>query len=279
MKIRSAATLGAGLALATSAAVLLPAGVASSQGEAGVSQNAPVGLTLPRDKVTLKSALRVDLTRDFATLPLHKGTADGQTVWYVITDTSDARIARRLGINHAPKLRNVRRGCPHCAQTVRATDRILGRSPARFEGAPDFSPDRSLVPGRTPFPPRSFTDGARARKGYSPYVTIAGTSVVYNAPIVATGDGPFDVTTHSNTHDRTLGIDTRRMTTDHLFIRGFSNGQPILYLSFDSSTRSRRRWSGARSSRPWPIWPSPTAAGTDARRGRRSSRSSTPGAA
>ncbi len=242
MKIRSVAKLGAGAVFATSAAVLLPAGVASSQGQAGVSQNAPVGLTLPRDKVTLKSARRVDLTRDFATLPLHKGTADGQTVWYVITDTSDARIARRLGINHSPKLRNVRRGCPHCALTVRAVDRILGRSPARFEGAPDFSPDRSLLPGRTPFPARSFSDGARARRGYSPYVTIADSPVtiadspvVYNAPIVATGDGPFDVTTHSNTHDRTLGIDTRRMTTDHLFIRGFSNGQPILYLSFDSS--------------------------------------------
>ncbi len=25
------------------------------------------------------------------------------------------------------------------------------------------------------------------------------------------------------------------MTTDRLFIRGFSNGQPILHLSFDSS--------------------------------------------
>jgi hypothetical protein len=66
-------------------------------------------------------------------------------------------------------------------------------------------------------------------------VTVRGSGVVYNAPIVATGDGPFDVTTHRNTHDRTLGIDTVRMTTDHLFIRGFANGQPILYLSFESS--------------------------------------------
>jgi hypothetical protein len=30
--------------------------------------------------------------------------------------------------------------------------------------------------------------------------------VVYNAPIVATGDGPFDVTHHTNTEDRVLGI-------------------------------------------------------------------------
>ena len=235
MSIRLANRIGWGMAVATSAALLLPVDIASSQGEQGFSQNAPVGLTLDRDKQTIKSAKRVDLTRNFATLPLHKGTARGQTVWYVITDTSDARIARQLGINHSPKLRNVRRGCPHCAQTVKSTSRILGSTPADFEGAPDFSPNRSLLPGRTPFPARSFTDGARAGRGYSPYVRIGGTDVTYNAPIVATGDGPFDVTTHENTHDRTLGIDTRKMTTDHLFIRGFSNGQPILYLSFDSS--------------------------------------------
>jgi hypothetical protein len=70
---------------------------------------------------------------------------------------------------------------------------------------------------------------------YSPFVTVEGTGIVYNAPIVATGEGPFDVTTHENTHDRTLAIDTEKMTTDHLFIRGFANGEPILYLSFESS--------------------------------------------
>jgi hypothetical protein len=59
--------------------------------------------------------------------------------------------------------------------------------------------------------------------------------VIYNAPIIATGEGPFDVTTHANTHDRTLGIDTEEMTTDHLFVRGFANGRSIAYLSFDSS--------------------------------------------
>jgi hypothetical protein len=73
------------------------------------------------------------------------------------------------------------------------------------------------------------------RANYSPYVTVLGSSVVYNAPIVATGDGPFDVTTHTDTHDRTLGIDTVNMTTDHLYVRGFSNGEPILYLSFEAS--------------------------------------------
>ncbi len=202
------------------------------------TDSAPVGLTLSKDQQTITSALRVDLTRDYATLPLHKGTASGETVWYVITDTSDAGMARRLGINHAPKLRNAPRDCPACVQEVKTSDPVLGNALVQFQGAPDFSLDRTLTPAAKPttFPPISFTVGAMAGPGYSPYVRVKGAGdVVFNAPIVATGDGPFDVTTHTNTHDRTLGIDTEKMTTDHLFVRGFANGRPIAYLSFDSS--------------------------------------------
>jgi hypothetical protein len=116
-------------------------------------------------------------------------------------------------------------------------DPLLGRAPVEFQGAPDFSPTRTLDPGprSAPFPARSFTAGAQAGTHYSPFVRVRGSSVVFNAPIVATGDGPFDVTTHANTHDRTLGIDTVNMTTDHLYVRGFANGEPILYLSFEAS--------------------------------------------
>jgi hypothetical protein len=207
--------------------------------ETGASaQDAPTGVTLEKEKQTITSALRVDLTRDFATLPLHKGTANGMTVWYVITDVSDAGIAEELGVNHSPKLENVSASCPSCVQEVTSSDPVLGRAPAEFQGAPDFSPQRTLVPGApTQFPPESFTFGAIAGARYSPFVNVEsdGSRVVYNAPIVATGDGPFDVATHTNTHDRTLGINTENMTTDHLFVRGFSNGEAILYLSFDSS--------------------------------------------
>jgi hypothetical protein len=197
-----------------------------------------VGLTLPKDRQTITSALRVDLTRDFATLPLYKGSAGGETVWYVITDASDAAMARRLGINHAPKLINAPRDCPACVQEVSTANPVLGAAPVQFQGAPDFSPQRTVQPAPMPkpFPPLSFSVGATARAGYSPYVRVLGNSgIIFNAPIVATGEGPFDVTTHTNTHDRTLGIDTTRMTTDHLFVRGFANGQSIAYLSFDSS--------------------------------------------
>ncbi len=51
---------------------------------------------LPASKLTIKSVTRVDMRRNFATLPLHRGTVDGTTLWFVITDVSDQAIARQL---------------------------------------------------------------------------------------------------------------------------------------------------------------------------------------
>jgi hypothetical protein len=83
-----------------------------------------------------------------------------------------------------------------------------------------------------------------AGPGYSPFIQIAGSPVVYNAPIVATGNGPFDVVHHTNTGDRVLGIHIAPATSpsgqfleswvDMLFVKGFDAGQPILYLSTDA---------------------------------------------
>ena len=75
-----------------------------------------------------------------------------------------------------------------------------------FAGAPDFSPTRIAEPGPNGFPLAKFQPGSVAGPGYSPFIKIAGSDVVYNAPIVASGDGPFDVTHHTNTEDRVLGI-------------------------------------------------------------------------
>src|SRR5260370_10127117 len=82
----------------------------------------------------------------------------------------------------------------------------LGEAVVDFEGAPDFSPPRIAEPGPNGFPLAQFQPGAVAGPGYSPFIKIAGSDVVYNAPIVATGDGPFDVTHHTNTGDRVLGV-------------------------------------------------------------------------
>lgn len=79
-----------------------------------------------------------------------------------------------------------------------------------------------------------------AGPGYSPFIRIAGSSTVYNAPIVAAGNGPFDVTRHTNTDDRVLGVHIAGPSkpgqfaeswVDMLFVKGFDAGQPIVYLS------------------------------------------------
>jgi len=204
---------------------------------------------LPRENLVLESTLQVDLTAETVRLPLYKGTANGHDVWYVLTEASDIGLAHNSGLNYAPKLANIAIGCPDCVQTVTldsptADQNKFGPATVNFQGEPDFTPTRTLVPGPNGFPPASFSPGAVAGAGYSPFIRIAGSSVVYNAPIVATGDGPFDVTTHTNTADRVLGIHIAQPPfpsgqfldswVDLLVVKGFDAGQPILYLSTEA---------------------------------------------
>jgi hypothetical protein len=191
---------------------------------------------LPSSKFVLRSTIQVNLTTHSARLPLHRGSYQGQTVWYVLTDVSNESLAQQIGLNFAPKLGNSSHGCPGCVQDLPIPENILNGGIVEFKGIPDFSPDRVLVPGPMGFPLLTARPGARAGLFYSPYVQVSGTSIVYNSPIVATGDGPFDVTEHTNTHDRVLAIDTQNMTVDLLVIRAFSAGKEVVYLSFDSSS-------------------------------------------
>ncbi len=99
------------------------------------------------------------------------------------------------------------------------------------------------MPGPKGFPLASFSPGAVAGRGYSPFIQIKGSPVVYSAPIIATGDAPFDVVHHTNTADRALRIHIAPPSppgkyleswVDILLIKGFDAGQPILYLSTDA---------------------------------------------
>jgi len=187
---------------------------------------------LPASKFTIKSTIAVNLTKDFARAPLFQGAFNGQPVWYVITEASDEGVASDIGVNFAPRLANA---AVPSVQQVTSSNPVLGRGMATFAGAPDFSPTRVLVAGPTGFPPAMFAPGANADAKYSDLVRVQGTNVVYNAPIVAVGSGPFDVTNHTNTHDRLIGIDTAKMTADLVMVRAFSHGKDILYHSFSSS--------------------------------------------
>jgi len=203
---------------------------------------------LPRDHLTLESAINVDLDKETVRLPLYKGKANGQTVWFTLLDASDEGLAKEMGLNFAPKLANIAIGCPECVQTVTLesptpAQNPFGQAVVDFKGAPDFSPTRVAEPGPTGFPLNKFQPGAVAGPGYSPFIRIEGSPVVYDAPIVATGDGPFDVEHHTNTGDRVLGVHIAPPSpqgqyleswVDILFVKGFDAGQPIVYLSTDA---------------------------------------------
>ncbi|HEX4733705.1 MAG TPA: hypothetical protein VH247_04780 [Thermoleophilaceae bacterium] len=203
---------------------------------------------LPRNKLTTESAIQVDLDKESVRLPLYKGKANGETVWFTLLDASDQGIAHDLGVNYAPKLANIGIGDPAAVQTVRLESPTVAQNPfgqalVDFQGAPDFTPTRIAEPGPNGFPLNKFQPGAVAGPGYSPFIRIEGSPVVYNAPIVATGDGPFDVVHHTNTGDRVLGVHIAPPSppgkylesyVDMLFVKGFDAGQPIVYLSTDA---------------------------------------------
>jgi hypothetical protein len=257
------AVLAAAVAAATSLAIAAGAGTAASaapvradQGPAEATGLGQLTGLLPRNHLTLQSAIQVNLSNETVRLPLYPGIAYAGTphqekVWYILEDASTPGAADDLGVNYAPKLANIGISCPACVQTVHlinpsSEDNHFGPAVISFVGAPDFSPTRIAVPGPDGFPLAKFQPGAVAGPGYSPFIQIAGSDTVYNAPIVATGDGPFDVTHHANTGDRVLGIHIapspadspsgafQESWVDMLFVKGFDAGQPIVYLSTDA---------------------------------------------
>jgi hypothetical protein len=211
---------------------------------------------LPTDKLTLPSAIEVNLTHEFVRLPIYPGiayagTSHQEKVWFILEDASTQGAADDLGLNFAPKLANMAIGCPQCVQTVHlinlpASQNHFGPAPISFAGAPNFSPTRIAVPGPDGFPLAKFQPGAVAGPGYSPFIRIAGSDTIYNAPIIATGNGPYDVVNHTNTADRVLGIHIGRSPADSpsgsfseswvdmLFVKGFDGSEPIVYLSTDA---------------------------------------------
>lgn len=178
---------------------------------------------LPRDHIVLKSAITVDPDANTVVLPLHKGVAGGQNVYYILADSSNKAQAVALGLNYAPTIGQA------------YTQRASGTPDAlTFSGAPQFSSDRVYKPGATGFPPTDAKPGSIADDTYSPFVKLPNGTTL-DAPIIASGNGPFDVVTHKNTADRVLAIDTAKKTATILLAHGFFNGSHVVYLSTDAS--------------------------------------------
>ncbi len=168
------------------------------------------------DNVYVKSALAVDFTpnRATVTLPLYRGLSpQGESVYYILTEASDFNVAKQLGINYAPKMKQV-------IGTAGAQPVTMSRGIIRFRGNIDFSPDYQVEPGSpNPFPPAVANPGAIADAQYSS-MAVMPSKVVLNAQIVHNASG---------SHDRLEAIDLENRTVTLSILDGFQGGRQYFY--------------------------------------------------
>jgi hypothetical protein len=102
---------------------------------------------LPEDHLVLKSARNVDVKAGTVVVPIHRGVANGKTVWYIITDASDYGIAHDLNVLYAPKLANMAINCAECVQTAtlgKPTGKFNNDAILHFEGRSGLRTDPRL---------------------------------------------------------------------------------------------------------------------------------------
>lgn len=168
-------------------------------------------------KLFVKSA--VENTDGTVTLPLYRGTSKGQTVWYLLLDSSDGGDADRLGINRAQKLA-LARGTT-AVQKVKVVGGVID-----FPASVDFTPTRDVVPDPvTGFPPLRAVPGAVGEWGYSPLIEMPD-GTIRNAPQVAN---------HTGQADKIRAFGANNASVRYEVSPGFANGKAVSYVSTDAS--------------------------------------------
>jgi hypothetical protein len=168
------------------------------------------------DELFVSSA--VEHADDTVTLPLHRGTSQGRTVWYVVLDASTSEQADRFGVNRSNKLAR--------AVGTAAVARAGVRSGVLdFPATVDFAPVRQVVPGAQGFPPAVAVPGAVGEAGYTPLVRLPDGSVI-NAPHVANATGRAD---------KVVSLDLAGRRVRLAETRGFARGERVRYLSTEAS--------------------------------------------
>jgi len=155
---------------------------------------------------------------DTATFPLYRGTSNGQTIWYVIFNSSDGADADALGVSRVDKLANARGS--QAVQKVSIAHGIVD-----FPGTVDFAPPRNVAPGPRGFPPAAADPGSRADAFYSPLIELPD-GTIRNAPHVANASG---------LHDKVVTIDFAAGTVTLRETHGFAGGKAVRYVSTEAS--------------------------------------------
>jgi hypothetical protein len=188
----------------------------------------------------LKSA-HIDLEKGTMTVPLRKGRLkSGETVWSVLTDTTDENLSLLHGVNYSPKMAYGLYGKGARTAAIEKDGTFVFDA-----GKVDFAPERALSPGDAPnfFPPKSAAPGSVGDADYSPLVQFAnGKNAIFNMPMVsfntteeelnAMCDGNVD---HAKVHDKVVAICPRDGTATLQMTLGYTFGKPIFYLSTEAN--------------------------------------------
>ena len=160
-----------------------------------------------------------DTTTDRATLSVHRAIDDdGEMAYYVVTESSDKKDAKRRGVNFSAKLANA-------AGTAAVQDGWFDRRGVlHVEDTVDFAPNRVVTPSATGFPPLAALPGSIAQADYSPLVRLPN-GVVINAPHVMNATGSHDKLTAPIAHGKATFQESE----------GFYDGKEVYYVSFDAS--------------------------------------------
>ncbi|HET7787141.1 MAG TPA: hypothetical protein VFL36_14310 [Myxococcales bacterium] len=153
------------------------------------------------------------------TLPLYRGTSGGGTVWYILLDSSSGSDADARGINRSQKLANARGST--AVQKVSIVNGVVD-----FPATVNFAfGQRVVTAGPGGFPPADASPSAKGNDGYSPLIQLPD-GTIENAPQVANSTGRAPKVT---------AIDFANLTVTLEETPGFQGGNPVRYLSTDSS--------------------------------------------
>ena len=168
-------------------------------------------------RLLLKSAVEnADYTE--VTLPIFEGQRSGETIWFVVTESSDKADAATRGVHYSPKMANGKGTL--AVQTVGMVNGTV-----QFLGSVDFAPERVVVPSEIGFPPKEAKPGAIGEAPYTPLIQLPN-GIVLNAP---------QIKNNSGNHDRLVHIDLEKRVATFRMTDGFFEGRRVHYTSFNAS--------------------------------------------
>ncbi|HEX6294587.1 MAG TPA: hypothetical protein VFZ46_05480 [Nitrososphaeraceae archaeon] len=193
-------------------------------------------------------------------LPLVRGFADGNEVFYITTEVSDKNLANYLSnltnsrVVYTPALKYA--PVQSLANIYEFTNGIKGNGPEGFQpnvadsqpGDNNYSPlwKVNLVTWNNGVTPRELTSEVDILNGLkNKELTIKPTDIIVNCPFVQWKDGSLKVRENKTLTDdspygggQVLDIDTKKMQVTFVAHRGFApDGSTIYYIATDASIK------------------------------------------